>query len=171
MFEEKIKRLTHHGRLVYVRPVHLGFEALFLIWTHQNIDGTIVPLRPCRFCGPHGVELYIQLLTLSIPLYCVSDAALWRWPLRDAYCSRKARPQHGRAQSESGLRSRFLSMDFRPGMSTDASNQRCKIIRQLCHPVNQIHRSLFKMLLTVSSGPYLHELQIPLGILRLLECQ
>ncbi len=68
MFEEKIERLTHHGRLVYVRPVHLGFEALFLVWTHQDIDGTIVPLRSSRFSGPHGVELYIQLLTLSILL-------------------------------------------------------------------------------------------------------
>ena len=50
-------------------------------------------------------------------------------------------------------------------------DQRCKIIRQLCHPVNQLQCSLFKMLMTVSSGPYLHELQIPLGSLRLLECQ
>ena len=67
MLEEKIERFAHHSRLVYVRPVHLRFKALFLVWTHQNIDGTIVPFRPSRFSGPHGVELYIHLLTVSIP--------------------------------------------------------------------------------------------------------
>jgi hypothetical protein len=58
-----------------------------------------------------------------------------------------------------------------PGVSTNDSNQSSKVIRQLCHSMNQIQRALFKILLTISSGPYLYELQISLGILRLLECQ
>jgi hypothetical protein len=90
------------------------------------------------------------------PLFFVSDAGL----------SIKRFTQRDKAQNQIEI---VIPSTNPTSMSANASNQSSKVIRQLCHPMNQIQRALFKILLPAPSGPYLHGLQVALGVLRLLE--
>src|SRR5581483_6349724 len=53
LFEKNVERFAHHGRLVHIGAVHFRLEPLLLVWTDQDIDGTIVPLWLAWFAAPH----------------------------------------------------------------------------------------------------------------------
>ena len=91
--------------------------------------GQLCRFRPFGFCGPHDVELYIQLLTLSIPSFFVMDAGFFSARSRLQYrLEPKGRLAAKVDQIQVGRFSSFLNQGL-PGMSTDASDQSCKIIR------------------------------------------